>query len=123
LKGRGETLLFPELQRRAPNTALENTFEKVWAPILDAALPNRKDEKKSLHSLRHRGNNWLIKRKVLDVIRYAIMGQAGKTVNEKVYTEPFPDETLLEALANLPDVTAELIKTPLCLSPILDERD
>jgi hypothetical protein len=98
---------------------LENTFENSWAPVLNAALPNRKLEKKSLHSLRHRGNYWMIRANVLDVIRCDVMGQLPSSVNERVYKDPFPDETKLEALAHLPDVTSGLVKAPIILSPLL----
>ena len=50
----GSTQLFPGLFGR--KTAFASVFQKMWAPVLDAALPTARQQRKTTHSTRKMGN-------------------------------------------------------------------
>ncbi len=101
----GHTILFPDLRLRGEKTSMGALFYKTFKPALDLALPHAGAQRITLHSTRKTGNTALIAAKVLDAVRYQLMGHQIPGVNGKHYTAPLADAVLLEALLNIPLVT------------------
>ncbi|MGP0061771.1 MAG: hypothetical protein ACLPID_21100 [Beijerinckiaceae bacterium] len=119
LQNAGHQMLFPELRKRGDKTALSSLFNKEWTKILDHQLPNARSETKTFYSFRHTGNTQLLG-VVEDSVRIKLMGHAGTTVNERVYSKEIPDEIKFNALLKLSNVTENLVRFPIQLSPLLD---
>ena len=115
LKRLGHTSLFPELHGSATDFSV--LFNKKWAPVLRAALPNAQMQKKSFHSTRKTGNSAMIEGKVPSSVQYYIMGHALTDVNGRHYTEVPSDKAMLEALSCIPIITDHLQEGTLRLHP------
>ena len=108
MRDAGHTLLFPCLRRRGEKTLLSNLFYKRFVKLLAATLPDASQQRKSFHSLRKAGNTYMANANINDPIRHAVMGHAHSGANEKHYLDVVFDQTKLDALSHIPNVTAHL---------------
>jgi len=116
LRRRGDKLLFPDLRARGAKTSLASLFDKRWTKILDAALPNARQERKTLHSMRKCANEAIVNAREPDIVRKHILGHAPVGANEKSYVGKVEYETKLAVLVeSLPNITAHLKTAPLLM--------
>ncbi len=102
-KALGHEALFPELHGSA--TAATVLFNKKWVQILDLALPGAREQRKTMHSTRKGGNGAMIAGKVMDSVRYYIMGHAPKDVHGRHYTPDPSYQEIVDALDQIPIIT------------------
>jgi hypothetical protein len=102
---------------------MSNLFNKSWVPILDAALPKARQEKKTIHSFRKGGNTQLttIPSIVAPEVRLQLMGHKQNSVNGRHYLAPFPDHVKLAALNNLTVTTAAVLPAKIRLAAAVKE--
>ena len=105
-KALGHEMLFPELYGSA--TAPTVKFNKEWIKTLDAALPNARGQRKTMHSTRKGGNNAMIDGKIIDGVRYYILGHVKSDVHGKHYFSKPKQESMLDAYSHIPIITADL---------------
>lgn len=111
----GHDLLFPELRAANGGTALGDVFDVSWQKIRAAALPNAKEERKVLHSMRHWCNNEMKQSLIFAEIRRDIMGHTTGDVNEGRYSDPERLKVMADAMAVLPLPSADLSPHPIRL--------
>ena len=102
----GHEMLFPELYGSA--TAATVRFNKEWIQILDAALPDARSQRKTMHSTRKGGNNAMIDGSVIDAVRYYIMGHVKSDVHGKHYFSRPKPAVMLEVYSHIPVITANI---------------
>ena len=102
----GHEALFPELY--GSPTAATVKFNKEWVQVLDAALPNAREQRKTMHSTRKGGNSAMIGGKVIDAVRYYILGHVKSDVHGKHYFDKPTREAMLDAYTYVPIITASL---------------
>ncbi|MGV1899319.1 DUF6538 domain-containing protein [Agrobacterium sp. 22-3674b3] len=115
LKSIGHALLFPELKAAAASTPLGDVFDEAWQDMRASALPSAKEEGKVLHSLRHWCNNEMKQTGIAAEIRKDILGHSNSDTNEGRYSSPARLRLMAEALARLPQPTAQLSAFPIRL--------
>jgi len=109
LRSLGFRTLWPDILLRGQATDMGDLFDKKWAPALDAALPDARQEKMTFQSFRKNGNTLLTEAdSVKTATRYQLMGHKPEDVNGKHYTSTLSDRTKLDALMVLPIVTGHL---------------
>jgi len=111
----GYDLVFPELYGDNPARALGNAFDRGWNRILKQALPDARERKLVFHSLRHFGNNELLRQEVMPEWRQDILGQGGESEAEERYREAISLDLMLSALRKIPCVTAGVEPAPINL--------
>ena len=123
LRSLGFRVLFPDLVLRGQATPLGDLFDKIWAPVLDAALPQARELRQTLHSFRKSGNTWLaaMPSVVALEVRLQLMGHTQQSVNGRHYTAPFPLDVKVAALQQLPVSTAHLQPAPIRLHSSVQE--
>ncbi|MBE7181322.1 MAG: hypothetical protein INR71_08960, partial [Terriglobus roseus] len=102
-KALGHEALFPELYGSA--TAATVKFNKEWVQVLDAALPEARQQRKTMHSTRKGGNSAMIDGKIIDAIRYYMLGHVKSDVHGKHYFEKPTHKAMLDAYAYIPIIT------------------
>jgi len=105
-KALGHEILFPELHGSA--TAATVKFKKEWIKTLDAALPDARRQRVTMHSTRKGCNNAMVDGKIIDAVRYYIMGNAKSDVHGKHYFSKPTRKAMLDAYSYIPLITAEL---------------
>ena len=105
-KALGHEMLFPELYGSA--TAAAVRFNKAWVKILDTALPTAREQRKTMHSMRKGGNDVMIDGKVIDAVRYYMLGHVQSDVHGKHYFSKPTRAAMLDAYSHIPIITANL---------------
>ncbi len=105
-KALGHEILFPELHGSA--TAATVKFKKEWIKTLDAALPDARRQRVTMHSTRKGCNNAMVDGKIIDAVRYYITGHAKSDVHGKHYFSKPTRKAMLDAYSYIPLITAEL---------------
>ncbi len=111
----GYDLVFPELYGDNPARALGNAFDRGWNRILKQALPDARERKLVFHSLRHFGNNELLRQEVMVEWRQDLLGQGGQSEAGERYREAISLDLMLSALRKIPCVTAGVEPAPINL--------
>ena len=119
----GVRTLFPDLLMRGQATPMGDLFDKLFAPALDAALPQARGNRQTLHSFRKGGNTHLASQatNVALEVRLQLMGHTPQSVNGRHYVAQFPADVKLAALQRLQISTAHLRPAPIRLLPGIEE--
>lgn len=123
LRSLGVRTLFPDLLLRGQATPTGDLFDKLFAPALDAALPQARGNRQTLHSFR-KGVNMHLASQATSValeVRLQLMGHTPQSVNGRHYVAQFPADVKLAALQRLQVSTAHLRPAPIRLLPGVED--
>jgi site-specific recombinase XerD len=119
VKALGYKELFPDLRLRGTKTAIGSLLNKKFVPILDRALPEARENKKTQHSSRKSMNTELRDNKIDITVRCELLGHAQEGVNSKVYMDPARDTLKLQAIGTIANVTSHVPTRPIRLNALL----
>ncbi|WP_304494956.1 hypothetical protein [Bradyrhizobium japonicum] len=115
IKALGYKLLFPELRAASDRTPLGDVFYGDWIKVQDEAVPKAAEERKVFHSFRKAGGADLKHAGVASELRADILGHGGENITEERYASTAKLRQMLEALQELPIVTAGIETSQICL--------
>ena len=101
----GYPLVFPDLRSPTSSSPLGDRLYDEFMRGLPRVIPDAKECKKVMHSIRKSFGNHLKQQRVASEIRGDIMGHGGKNTTEEIYCDPIALASMLEELMKLPIVT------------------
>lgn len=120
LRKEGETLLFPELRAGSSKSSMGDVFYKRAWTKMAPKIPDLTD-KQSIHSFRHTAIDCMKGAGISEEIRADFAGHSQNGETKGRYSKAHLD-LLREAVAAIPEVTTELIESPLTILPSLRRR-
>ena len=119
----GYKLVFPDLKSPGSSAPLGDRLYDEFSRGLLKAVPDARERKKVIHSLRKTFGDSLKQKGVAAEIRGDIMGHAGSTVTEEIYCDPISLGAMLDEVGKLPVVTAHLERRAISLLPWVERKD
>ena len=107
-QGSRSDLLFSDMIKRTSGDFTHKPFTGPFYRLLPSAVPNAKQQKKSLRSFRSLVNTLYIEHSVIDAVRETIMGHTPATVNGRNYKKRVSIKTLRAGVEHLPKFTRGL---------------
>ncbi|WP_198022753.1 hypothetical protein [Methylosinus sp. LW3] len=118
----GYEMVFPDLKSPTSSSPLGDRLYDELIDGLHQAIPDAKERKKVIHSMRKSFGNRLKQEGIHSEIRGDIMGHSGATPSEEIYCDAIALAKMLPSIMKIPIVTAHLQPHPIRLLPWVEEK-
>ncbi|WP_157234876.1 DUF6538 domain-containing protein [Methylosinus sp. LW4] len=118
----GYEMVFPDLKSPTSSSPLGDRLYDELIDGLHQAIPDAKERKKVIHSMRKSFGNSLKQKGIHSEIRSDIMGHSGATPTEEIYCDAIALANMLPSIMKIPIVTAHLQPHPIRLLPWVQDK-
>ncbi|WP_159731426.1 DUF6538 domain-containing protein [Methylosinus sp. Ce-a6] len=118
----GYEMVFPDLKSPTSSSPLGDRLYDELIDGLHQAIPDAKERKKVIHSMRKSFGNSLKQEGIHSEIRSDIMGHSGATPTEEIYCDAIALADMLPSIMKIPIVTTHLQPQPIRLLPWVETK-